>query len=328
MNTAETEHIVGKRVMDLRQAIARGDHKRFRTTPVPDVAAVCESEGLDWPHRAARLTELMCRSEKPVILPGETIAFTRTIPKVPLYYTDAQWKELFKGYSMHESGIISNICADWRMVLEQGLEKRKQVILERYAREGGEKLKVLSETVAATIDAVLDLAARYREEALRQGNQELADTLQAVPAGPAKTFRQAVQALRFVHSALWLSGHYHVGLGRFDQYMLKYALNDVEEGRATWQDIVDMTAEFFVALNKDSDLYPGIQQGDNGQSMMLGGVNREGRTSVNRLTHIVLDVTRQIRFIDPKINLRVNADTPREILLKAAELTKIGLGFP
>ena len=322
------EAVVSERVMELRRAVAAGEHKKYRTTPVPDAAAICDRENLDWPHRAARLTQIMCEAEKPVILPGEAIVFTRTIPSVPLYYSPEQWKELFRGHAMHESGIISNICADWEMVLAQGLEARKTVVQERYAREGGEKLRVLSETVTTAVDAVLGLARRYRDEALRLGENGIAETLAAVPAGPARSFRQALQSLKFVHSALWLSGHYHVGLGRFDQYMRKYAERDVEAGLLTWNDVADLTAEFFVSLNKDSDLYPGIQQGDNGQSLMLGGVDASGALSVNRLTRIVLDVTRRIRFIDPKINLRVTADTPRDILLKAAELTKIGLGFP
>ena len=328
MNRTEDVHCVGERVMELRQAVARGEHKRFRTAPIPAAEAICDREGLDWPRRAARITQLMCESEKPVILPGENIAFTRTVPRTPGYYFAGDWQKLFAGHAMHESGIISNICADWGMVLGQGLLRRKQVIAERSAKEGNDRLAVLAETAATAIDAVLGLAEKYRAEALRLGRIDIADALAQTPAGPARSYREALQCLRFVHSALWLSGHYHVGLGRFDQYMFRYALNDVENGLASWQDITDLTAEFFIALNKDSDLYPGIQQGDNGQSLMLGGVDREGRTSVNRLTRLVLDVTRQIRFIDPKINLRVTPDTPRDILLKAAELTKIGLGFP
>lgn len=321
-------HQVSQRVMDLRKAIAKGEHKKFRGTDVPDVVAACDKENLSWARRASRLTRIMCESEKPVILPGERIVFTRTIPKVPPYYGPAEWQEKFIGHSMHESGFISNICADWAMVVDQGLLKRKQVINDRYAKEGGEKLKELAETASEAIDAVLALAARYRAEALSRNDAETAETLAAVPAGPAKTFRQALQSLKFVHSALWLSGHYHVGLGRFDQYMWKYAKADTDAGRLTWDEVADLVAEFFVSLNKDSDLYPGIQQGDNGQSMMLGGVDSEGKTAVNRLTYIALEVTRAIRFIDPKINLRVTADTPRDLLLRAVELTKIGLGFP
>ncbi len=327
MNSLD-EITLSDRVKKLRDAVAAGLHRQYRTTPVPDAAGICERENLDWPHRAARLTEIMCEAEKPLILPGEKIVFTRTIPAVPPYYAPEPWRELFQGHAMHESGIISNICADWEMLLAQGLTARKKVIQERSRREGGERLMLLSETVTTAIDAVLGLAERYRQEALKQGDAETAATLAAVPAGPAQSFRQALQSLKFVHSALWLSGHYHVGLGRFDQYLWKYALRDVEAGVMTWQDVADLTAEFFVSLNKDSDLYPGIQQGDNGQSLMLGGVDAEGRLAVNRLTRIALEVTRLIRFIDPKINLRVTSDTPRDILLQAAELTKIGLGFP
>lgn len=320
--------VLSARVMQLRATVAAGDHKKYRTTSAPNVAAICDGEELDMPHRAARLTQIMCEAEKPVILPGEKIVFTRTIPAIPLYYTPEQWTKAFAGHAMHESGIISNICADWEMVLEQGLEARKRIIQERYTKEGGDELAVLSETVTSAIDAVLGLAERYRQEALRLGETEIAETLAVAPAKPAGNFRQALQSLKFVHSALWLSGHYHVGLGRFDQYMWKYAVKDVENGTLTWQDVADLVGEFFISLNKDSDLYPGIQQGDNGQSLMLGGVDKSGALSVNRLTHIAIETTGLLRFIDPKINLRITPDTPRDILLKAAELTKIGLGFP
>lgn len=319
---------LGERVMALRESVRRGDQKAFRTTPVLEAAAICDSEGLDWPRRAARLTELMCAAEKPVILPHETIAFTRTIPAVPPYYSPEQWREKFRGHAMHESGMISNICADWALVLREGLEARKAVIAARYAKEGGEALRILAEGVATTIDAVLSLATRYRDEAARKGLADTALALDAVPSGPARTFHEAIQSLKFTHSALWLSGHYHVGLGRFDQYMWPYAEADISSGRADWAEIADLIGEFFISLNKDSDLYPGIQQGDNGQSIMLGGVDREGNTAVNPLTYLVLDVARHLRLIDPKINLRLTPDTPWELLVRAVEMTKLGLGFP
>ncbi|MDR1580273.1 MAG: hypothetical protein LBS35_07935 [Synergistaceae bacterium] len=322
------KEIVSKRVLDLRSMIASGEHKKYRTDSAPDVRGSCESERLDWPHRAARLTKLICEAQTPIILPGEKIVFTRTTPEIPLYYSREEWENLFRVYAMHESGIISNICADWGLLLREGLLKRRGVIEKRYEREGGEKLKTLCETVTEAIDAVLELAERYRQHALSVGEEEIAVTLEVVPARPASTYREALQSLKLVHSALWLSRHYHVGLGRFDQYMWPYAFEDVKAGRLTWDDVIDLTAEFFISLNKDSDMYPGIQQGDNGQSMMLGGVDRSGNLAVNKLTYIILDVTRVIRFIDPKVNLRVTPDTPKDLLVKAVELTKIGLGFP
>jgi formate C-acetyltransferase len=61
---------------------------------------------------------------------------------------------------------------------------------------------------------------------------------------------------------------------------------------------------------------------------MLGGVTRDGADAVNELTRMVLRVARQVAMIDPKINLRICRDTDLELLALAAELTRIGLGFP
>ena len=76
------------------------------------------------------------------------------------------------------------------------------------------------------------------------------------------------------------------------------------------------------------DLYPGVQQGDNGQSLMLGGVTRDGTLGVNPLTSMALRAARDVAMIDPKINLRITKETDLELLTLAAELTAQGLGFP
>src|SRR5512138_1475251 len=43
---------------------------------------------------------------------------------------------------------------------------------------------------------------------------------------------------------------------------------------------------------------------------------------------MVLRVARDVAMIDPKINLRISADTDLDLLCLATELTRIGLGFP
>ena len=131
-----------------------------------------------------------------------------------------------------------------------------------------------------------------------------------------------------LHAVVWLSGHHHVGLGRLDQYLWPYLAADLEAGRLDETAAEELLAEFFIALNKDSDLYPGIQQGDNGQSLMLGGVTRDGAAAVNPLTWMALRVARDVGMIDPKINLRITAETDLELLRLATELTRKGLGFP
>ena len=86
--------------------------------------------------------------------------------------------------------------------------------------------------------------------------------------------------------------------------------------------------EFFLACNKDSDLYVGMQQGDNGQSLVLGGRDAEGNCLFNDVSRMCLKASYELNLIDPKINLRCDSNTPLEIYKLGAELTKRGLGFP
>ena len=203
--------------------------------------------------------------------------------------------------------------------------------LETRARalETGDRSKVeFTDAAIETIDAVIDLARRYATEARRQGNDDVARVLARVPAQGARTFHEALQSLRLLQAVVWLSGHHHVGLGRLDQYLWPYLAGDLESGLLDDAAAEELLAEFFIALNRDSDLYPGIQQGDNGQSMTLGGTTRDGASAVNPLTSMALRVARDVGLIDPKVNLRISADTDKALLELATELTRKGLGFP
>jgi formate C-acetyltransferase len=312
-----------RRLDALKLSVRNREQKRFRTSPVPDLVTECDAEGLLWPARATRLARRMCEAEQPVVLDNERIVFTRTVPTVPPIYSPGAWVAATAGRTLHELGPISNICADWGMVLSQGLLGRRQAALA--AQNGSNEFLT---NAIETIDAVLALAARYEAEARRLGRNDVAETLAQVPAKPPRTFREALQMLRLLHAVVWMNGHYHVGLGRFDQYMAPYLETDFAAGRLDIAAAEELLAEFFISLNKDSDLYPGVQQGDNGQSLMLGGVRPDGSDGVNELTRMTLRVALYTAMIDPKINLRISGETDVELLRLASLLTRQGLGFP
>jgi formate C-acetyltransferase len=321
---------MNERIELLKQHVRDGDHHVFRKTQPIDVLAECERENLSWPQRAARLTRRQCEAETPVILPGERIAFTRTLPAaIPPIYTPDDWRRLTGERTLHELGPISNICVDWGYVLSQGLLGRRQAAVQaRQTYQADPDALEFLEGAIETIDAVLALAQRYAAAARQQGRPDLAEMLNYVPANPPRSFHEALQSLRITQAVVWLSGHYHVGLGRFDQYLWPYLQADLAAGRLDVAAAEELLAEFFISLNMDSDLYPGVQQGDNGQTITLGGVDREGRPADNPLTRMVLGVSRDLAMIDPKVNLRISAHTDLDLLRLAAELTRKGLGFP
>lgn len=321
---------MNQRLNEMKERVRRGEHHALRQHQGISILAECEAENLSWMRRAARLTVRQCQAEKVVINQEEQIVFTRTLPAaIPPLYSPEEYACMTAGRTLHELGPISNISADWGKALAEGLLGRKQVALEQISHHSNDALVVEFLTSAIeTIDAVLDLAARYAAAARAMGRVDLAERLEHVPALPPRTFHEALQSLRMMHAVVWLSGHYHVGLGRFDQYMQPYLDADLLAGRLDENQAEELLAEFFISLNKDSDLYPGVQQGDNGQTITLGGVDRNGVEAVNEITFMALHVSRDLAMIDPKINLRITRHTDLDLLTLATELTRKGLGFP
>jgi pyruvate-formate lyase len=318
------------RLQNMRDRVRDRTQRVWRQAGGPSLLAECQAEDLSWMRRAARLTVRQCQAEKVVIEEGEQIVFARTLPaNIPPLFSTEESALLTEGRTLHELGPISNITADWGMALSQGLLGRRDAALEarRRFRDRPEVTEFL-DCAVETIDAVIGLAARYARAAKAEGRGDLAAILERVPALPPRTFHEALQSLRLMQAVLWLSGHYHVGLGRFDQYMWPYLRADLASGRLDENAAADLLGEFFISLNKDSDLYPGVQQGDNGQTITLGGVDRDGGDAVNHLTRLVLQVSRDLGMIDPKINLRISPGTSLELLSLATELTRKGLGFP
>jgi pyruvate-formate lyase len=322
---------VNERIAALRDRVRSGAYATYRQGAELDLVTECDAEQLSWPRRMARLTRRQCEAERIVLDPCERIVFTRTVTTIPAVYRPEEWAELTEGRTLHEGGFLNNICADWGMALGQGLLGRRRVALESRARAlaAGDAAAVdFLDAAVETIDAVLALAARYAAEARRLGMAEVAAVLEHVPAQPPRGFHEALQSLRLLHSVVWLSGHHHVGLGRIDQYLWPYLASDLERGLRDEEEAAELLAELFISLNRDSDLYPGVQRGDNGQTVTLGGVRRDGSSGVNPLTLMALRVARDVELIDPKINLRIEAETDLALLELATELTRKGLGFP
>ena len=288
-------------------------HHRFRKTVDWNLAEEYCAKGLTPIERMTDRFERLAAAETPVILPDEQICFMRTVANIPDCFTEQEWSEIKSKYYIHELGYISNLSPDYGMVISKGLlELRKTA--DEYSRR--------------SIDAIIGLADRYKAEAERCGRLDIAETLNRVPRYPATNLREALQFFRIIHYALWLEGNYHNTVGRFDKYMFPYFKKDMDAGVYTMDTALELIEDFFLSFNKDSDTYVGVQQGDNGQSMVLGGMDEEGNEVFNDLSKLCLKASNNLLLIDPKINLRVNKNTPIEVYELGTELTKAGLGFP
>ena len=321
------------RIETLRSFIRAEKHHQFRRTPeelgLADLNEKFKTEGVPAVERSARMLAALLDAETPIIIEGETIVATRTITRIPSIFTDQEWEEIRSKHTLHERGTVSNLSPDYEGIIADGLGKRKAAIEARMEDTTlTEEQKQFLAAAKASIEAVQAFILKYKACAEKAGLTAVAEVLGAIHSEGAKTLHEALQLLRIVHFALWESDCYHNTLGRFDQYIYPYYKSDIESGKITDEEAFELITEFFLACNKDSDLYIGMQQGDNGQSLVLGGRDAEGNCLFNEVSRMCLKASYDLNLIDPKINLRCDANTPLEIYKLGAELTKRGLGFP
>lgn len=281
--------------------------------------------------RSAERLIYVLEKEKPVLFFDERIAFTRTVQTIPELFLPEEMEELRKTHWIHEKGDVCNISVDYTRLLYTGLLPQREKLSElkeRFKRSKDEKKAHYVELQMDLIDHVLALSERYRALALEEGNEVVAKTLARIPAQAPTSFLEALQMFRILHYVMWCGRNYHNTIGRFDQYMYPYFQKDMEAGLYDEESALELLEEFFLTFNRDSDLYPGMQQGDNGQSMVLGGQNEDGSDSYNLLSELCLKASLELKLIDPKINLRVHKNTPLKTYILGTELTKQGLGFP
>ena len=269
--------------------------------------------GLSDEERVIRRFELLCEKEAAHIHSFEKIVMVRTNANIPECFTEEEWADRRAHHFIHENGYVSNLCPNYAKIIKNGL-------LAEYAdaNEYGKR----------AIKAIISVTDRYLKEAKAQNRYDLVEILTQVPRYGARSFREALQFFRIIHFFLWLEGDYHNTTGRFDLYMYPYLKEDIKSGALTREDALELLEDFFISFNKDSDIYTGVQQGDNGQSMVLGGIDTEGNEVFNLLSELCLEASEELKLIDPKINLRVSRDTPMEVFEKCTKLTKAGLGFP
>ena len=258
---------------------AREHRKMRRVLSEAEWTSLCEAlqdPALPLIERATRRLERFLEMETPVLLADTDIQFLRTLTDFPDIYAPGELDEIRAHHFVHEHGKVCNLACDYETVLREGLEGRRARLLNGLDEATPEQ-KEYAGYVQRTIDAAERFADRYAALEEEHGQAAQAEALRRSIRTGAQTFAEALQLFRAVHFVLWASGAYHCTVGRFDQYMYPFYAADKAAGRLTDEDALSLIEDFFLSFNRDSDLYPSIMWGDDGQSLMLGGCRRDGQ---------------------------------------------------
>ncbi len=194
-------------------------------------------------------------------------------------------------------------------------------------------------------EAVIRYARRYAELAEREAasctdsvrKQELAQiaaNCARVPEYGASTFYEACQSFWFVQQLIQLesSGH-SISPGRFDQYMYPYYKKDLEAGRLTRESAQELIDCIWVKLNdlnkcRDAASAEGFAGYSLFQNLIVGGQDKEGVDVTNDLSFMCITASKHVFLPQPSLSIRVWNKSPHDLLMKAADLTRTGIGLP
>lgn len=221
----------------------------------------------------------------------------------------------------------SNNTPDYEFVINTGYEAIKNMLSENIKKTDDNEKKSCGLNWIRKLDECIRICDEHRELARETGNTRLYEALGQVPRKPARSFYEACLFMKISTFFLRTNLFAHLGLGRFDQYMYPFYLRDKQNGVSD-EELFEILEAFFISLNYDTDLYAGVQLGDNGQSLVLGGFDLNGNYMYNELSEKCMQASLELNLIDPKINLRVGKKTPDEVFILGTRLTQKGLGFP
>lgn len=157
--------------------------------------------------------------------------------------------------------------------------------------------------------------------------QEMADMFPGILYRDCVSLDEALQKLLFYNALFWQAGHFHNGLGRLDLILYPYYKHDVDNGIINREKAKLMLMDFCKVLGSQTPFKSVSLIGDTGQYILLGGVGQNGELD-NELTHLFLEIFTEMRIPDPKLILRVNANTPKETWAEALRCIMNGCGSP
>ena len=178
------------------------------------------------------------------------------------------------------------------------------------------------------------MAAECNDPVRRNELEVIALNCSRVPAKGAGSFYEACQSFWFIQQLIQLesSGH-SISPGRFDQYMYPYYKRDLDNGNITREFAQELMDCIWVKLNdlnkcRDAASAEGFAGYSLFQNLIAGGQNKDGEDVTNDLSIMCTQASMHVHLPQPSLSVRVWNGTPHEFLIKAAELTRTGIGLP
>ncbi len=184
-----------------------------------------------------------------------------------------------------------------------------------------EKQKAFYESVKIEYEAIIRFVNRlYRYSLTKkfEKSEKISACLKTLCEGaPTNTYEML--HMMFIYFMISESlDHYQVrslGFG-LDSALYPFYKCDLERGTFTKEEISDFIAYFLMQFSAIGSHW--------GQPLYLGGTNLDGSSKINELTYLILDIYESLDIFNPKLQLKVNKNTPEKFIKRTLDMVRSG----
>lgn len=243
-----------------------------------------------------------------------------------------------------------HVVPNYPKLLKLGLkgivaEARAEIAAVRVVDQESQRRLDFLEAVVLSCESAIAFSARYAAEARRLVQQvqdeerrrellAIAEICAKVPGDPPETFHEAVQFVWFIHLVMQLETNGHsIGLGRFDQNLYPYYRKDLEAGRLTAEQCVELIQCLWIKITEvikvrdsfEAQAFAGYPMW---QNVAIGGQTADGSDASNDLSHRVLEATEGVMTTQPSVSFRYHDAIAPDLLEKGLKMLQRGLATP
>ena len=233
---------------------------------------------------------------------------------------------------MNESGAVAiwpdfdHVVPDWDAILclgFPGLKKRAEEYKELHKARGTltPETEAFFDGIIIEYTAIIVLVDRLYRLALTQNHdkaKKVAECLLHIRDGAPQNIYEAMQVIYIYFIVSECFDSYQVrSLGNgLDNTLYGFYKNDLESGTYTKEEIKDLFRYFFFQWSAIGNYW--------GQPFYMGGTNADGSTKYNELSYDILDVYDEMGIYNPKIQVKINENTPDRLLFKVFDMIRRG----
>ncbi len=177
--------------------------------------------------------------------------------------------------------------------------------------------------------------ASVEQDADHKANYEkIATTMHNIAHKQPQNFWEALQMTLCCHLGVVnedpQSG---LSIGRLGQILQPFYEKDIEDGIMDDEDVIELLELYRIKISciecfASAGVSGGVLSGNTFNNLSMGGQTHDGLTAVTPLEYLIIEAGMRNQTPQPTLSVLYDEKTPEDFLLKAAECTKLGLGYP